>query len=98
MKDIGSTEVQEVAKEGNVASSGRSTVSGAVREGAVREGVESNGGVGLGDSVNVGGGGWGFEGTIGEQNSDGELVGILVEDELTQLHHGHQMTHACGWE
>ena len=72
MKDIGSTEVQEVAKEGNVASSGRSTVSGAVREGAVREGVESNGGVGLGDSVNVGGGGWGFKGTIGEQNSDGE--------------------------
>ena len=93
MKDIGSAEAQEVAKEGNVASSGRSTVNG-----AVREGVESNEGVGLGDSVNVGGGGWAFEGTIGEQNSDGELVGILVEDELTQLHHGHQMTHACGWE
>ena len=52
MKDIGSIEVQEVAKEGNVALSGRSTVSG-----AIREGVESNGGVGLGDSVNVGGGG-----------------------------------------
>ena len=67
MKDIGSAEAQEVAKEGNVASSRRSTVNG-----AVREGVESNGGVGLGDSVNVGGGGWGFEGTIGEQNSDGE--------------------------
>ena len=67
MKDIGSAEAQEVAKEGNVASSGRSTVNG-----AVREGVESNEGVGLGDSVNVGGGGWGFKGTIGEQNSDGE--------------------------
>ena len=67
MKDIGSAEAQEVAKEGNVASSRRSTVNG-----AVREGVESNGGVGLGDSVNVGGGGWGFKGTIGEQNSDGE--------------------------
>ena len=60
MKDIGSAEAQEVAKEGNVASSRRSTVNR-----AVREGVESNGGVGLGDSVNVGGGGWGFEGTIG---------------------------------
>ena len=52
MKDIGSAEAQEVAKEGNVAPSRRSTVNR-----AVREGVESNGGVGLGDSVNVGGGG-----------------------------------------
>ena len=44
--------------------------------------MERDGRIGLGDAVNVRGGGRGVKRTSREENDDGESVGVTVKDEL----------------
>lgn len=51
--------------------------------------MERDARVGVGDAVDVGGDGWVVEEAMAasEEDSDGESVGEVVEDELAQLYH-----------
>lgn len=50
--------------------------------GWVRKVVEGDGGVSLGEAVDVGRGGGGGKRAIWEENSDGESEGMAMKDEL----------------
>lgn len=61
--------------------------------------MEGDGGIGLGDALDVGGDAWGVEeGAGGDEDGDGELVTVVVEDELAKLNHGNYVAHSWSWE
>ena len=62
-----------------------------------REQVERNGRVGVGDALDVGGRGLVIEESIGAKEGDGEVVRVVVEDELAKLHHGVYVCPSRGW-
>ena len=77
MEDIRGTETDELKQDSEVTASGRRGVD---RE--IGEAVERDRRIGLGDVVNVRGGGRGVKRTSREENDDGESVGVTVKDEL----------------
>lgn len=63
--------------------------------GDAREEAEGNGGMGLGDAVDVGGDARGVGGASGGvENGDGEFMGVVLENELAELHHGDDVPHS----
>ena len=62
-----------------------------------REQVERNGRVGVGDALGVGGHGLVIEEAIGAKEGDGEVVRVVVEDELAKLYHGVYVCQSRWW-
>ena len=77
MEDIRGTETDELKQDSEVTASGRRGVN---RE--IGKAVEKDGRIGLGDVVNVRGGGRSVKRARGEENGDGESVGVTTKDEL----------------
>ena len=77
MEDIRGTETEELKEDSDDTASGRRGVD---RE--IGEAVERDRRIGLGDVVNVRGGGRGVKRASGEENGDGESVGVTAKDEL----------------
>jgi hypothetical protein len=61
--------------------------------------VKRDGGIGLRDTVDVGGDAWVVpNGASGDEDGDGEFVSVVVEDELAKLNHGDHVAHAWSWD
>ena len=59
--------------------------------------MEGDGGIGLGDMVDVGGNTWAVPiRASGDDDGDGEFVSVVADDELAKLNHGDDVAHAWG--
>ncbi|RVW12247.1 Retrovirus-related Pol polyprotein from transposon RE1 [Vitis vinifera] len=73
---------------------GQATKSWRCGEWEIREAVEGDGRGGLGDSIDVRGGGRRVKRASCEENDNGEFAVIEAKNELTKLYHGHQVANA----
>ena len=73
---------------------GQATKSWRCGEWEIREAVEGDGRGGLGDSIDVRGGGRRVKRASCEENDNGEFAVIAAKNELTKLYHGHQVANA----
>ena len=82
MADIRAAETDELKEDSQVTASRRRRRRRSCVDRQIREAVERDGRIGLGDAVNVRAGGRRVKRTGGEENDDGESVGATAEDEL----------------
>lgn len=78
--DVGVVGTEEIEHDGGKAEGSVRISCGGVD---TRKAAEGNGGMGLGDAVDVGGDAWGVgSASGGVENGDGEFIGVVLENEL----------------
>ena len=91
MENIRIIETQELEHVGQATKSWR------CGEWEIREAVEGDGRGGLGDSIDVRGGGWSVKRASCEENNNGEFAVVAAKNELTKLYHGQQVANPWSW-